>query len=124
VFRGITVAAMILVNNPGDWSNIYPPLRHAEWHGVTPTDLIFPFFLFIVGVSITFSLSTRKYDQAGHNKLILKIAKRSLILFGLGLLLHLFPGFDFATVRIPGVLQYSLFVESYFLKPMSVLRPT
>lgn len=105
VFRGITVAAMILVNNPGDWGAIYPPLRHAEWHGVTPTDLIFPFFLFIVGVSITFSLSGRKYDEAGHTKLIGKILKRSLILFGLGLLLHLFPGFDFATVRIPGVLQ-------------------
>jgi predicted acyltransferase len=96
---------MILVNNPGSWSNIYPPLRHAEWHGATPTDLIFPFFLFIVGVSISFSLSTRKYDEAGHSKLILKILKRSLILFGLGLFLHLFPSFDFATVRIPGVLQ-------------------
>ncbi|MDO1445575.1 DUF5009 domain-containing protein [Rhodocytophaga aerolata] len=105
VFRGLTVAAMILVNNPGDWGAIYPPLRHAEWHGATPTDLVFPFFLFIVGVSITFSLSTRKYEESGHAKLIAKIGKRSLILFGLGLFLHLFPSFDFATVRIPGVLQ-------------------
>jgi predicted acyltransferase len=105
VFRGLTVAAMILVNNPGDWGAIYAPLRHAEWHGATPTDLVFPFFLFIVGVSITFSLSTRKYEESGHAKLITKIAKRSLVLFGLGLFLHLFPSFDFATVRIPGVLQ-------------------
>jgi predicted acyltransferase len=105
VFRGITVAAMILVNNPGDWAAIYPPLRHAEWHGATPTDLVFPFFLFIVGVSITFSLSARKYQEGGHSGLLARIARRSLILFGLGLFLHLFPGFDFATVRIPGVLQ-------------------
>jgi predicted acyltransferase len=105
VFRGITVAAMILVNNPGSWANIYPPLRHAEWHGATPTDLIFPFFLFIVGVSITYALSGKKLEVGDHSQLILKICKRSLILFALGLFLHLFPSFDFATVRIPGVLQ-------------------
>lgn len=105
VFRGITVAAMILVNNPGQWDAIYPPLKHAQWHGATPTDLIFPFFLFIVGVSISFSLSTKKFYENGHTSLILKLLKRSLILFGLGLFLHLFPSFDFSTVRIPGVLQ-------------------
>ncbi|MDQ6785568.1 MAG: DUF5009 domain-containing protein, partial [Acidobacteriota bacterium] len=55
VFRGITIAAMVLVNDPGTWSAIYPPLEHSEWHGVTPTDLVFPFFLYIVGVSITFA---------------------------------------------------------------------
>ena len=55
VFRGLTMAAMVIVNNPGDWGNVYAPLLHAEWHGWTPTDLIFPFFLFIVGVSITLS---------------------------------------------------------------------
>ena len=60
VFRGITIAAMILVNNPGSWDFIYSPLMHAEWNGCTPTDLIFPFFLFIVGVAITFSLKKRK----------------------------------------------------------------
>ncbi len=59
VFRGITVAAMVLVNNPGTWSAIYAPLRHADWHGATPTDLIFPFFLFIVGVAVPFSLASR-----------------------------------------------------------------
>ena len=59
-FRGLTIAAMIVVNDPGSWSYVYPPLRHAEWHGVTPTDLVFPFFLFIVGVSIVLALSKRK----------------------------------------------------------------
>jgi predicted acyltransferase len=60
VFRGLTVAAMILVNNPGSWSHIYGPLKHADWHGCTPTDLIFPFFLFIVGVSISYALGSKK----------------------------------------------------------------
>ncbi|MFC5410329.1 acyltransferase family protein [Larkinella bovis] len=98
-FRGITVAAMILVNNPGDWGHIYAPLGHAKWHGWTPTDLIFPFFLFIVGVSISYALQNK--EKTG---LVGKIVKRSLILFGLGLFLNLFPKFDFSTVRIPGVL--------------------
>ncbi|RRA98053.1 acyltransferase family protein [Larkinella rosea] len=99
-FRGITVAAMILVNNPGDWGHIYAPLGHAHWHGWTPTDLVFPFFLFIVGVSISYALQNKQ--RAG---LVGKIVKRSLILFGLGLFLNLFPKFDLTTVRIPGVLQ-------------------
>ena len=73
VFRGITIAGMILVNNPGTWSSIYPPLRHAEWHGCTPTDLIFPFFLFIVGVAIPFALSKRMEKGEAHGKIILQI---------------------------------------------------
>ena len=105
VFRGITVAAMILVNNPGDWGHIYAPLEHAEWNGCTPTDLIFPFFLFIVGVSIVFALGSKKENPETHNKLILVALKRSAILFGLGLFLSLFPLFDFSVVRILGVLQ-------------------
>ncbi len=105
VFRGITVAAMILVNNPGSWSHVYAPLRHAEWNGCTPTDLVFPFFLFIVGVAITYALSSLRPRPEAHAKTIGRIAKRSLILFGLGLFLALFPSFHFATVRIPGVLQ-------------------
>ncbi len=105
VFRGITVAAMILVNNPGDWAHIYPPLEHATWNGCTPTDLIFPFFLFIVGVSISYALSSRKPVAEGHSSVMLKVFKRSLILFSLGLLLSLFPSFHFSTVRIMGVLQ-------------------
>lgn len=111
VFRGATVAAMILVNNPGSWSNIYPPLAHASWHGCTPTDLIFPFFLFIVGVSIAYAMGSKKLDPSTHSLLIGKAAKRGLILFGLGLFLSLFPKVftnpidAFSTVRIPGVLQ-------------------
>ncbi|MFN4145596.1 MAG: acyltransferase family protein [Runella sp.] len=98
VFRGLTVAAMILVNNPGDWGYVYTPLLHAPWHGCTPTDLIFPFFLFIVGVSIVFA-------SAKQPPSLLKIARRSAVLFGLGLLLNLYPKFEFESVRIMGVLQ-------------------
>jgi len=101
-FRGLTVAAMILVNNPGDWAHIYAPLEHAPWHGWTPTDLIFPFFLFIVGVSITFALGRTDARQGG---VMQKIVKRSATLFLLGLFLNFFPKFDISTVRIPGVLQ-------------------
>ena len=111
VFRGITVAAMILVNNPGSWGSIYPPLKHAAWHGCTPTDLIFPFFLFIVGVSVAYALGTKKEFMTDHSGIILTALKRALILFGLGLFLSVYPGIFTAplealqTVRIPGVLQ-------------------
>ncbi|AKD58131.1 acyltransferase family protein [Spirosoma radiotolerans] len=101
-FRGLTVAAMVLVNNPGDWGHIYAPLEHAPWNGWTPTDLIFPFFLFIVGVSITFALDGRKKDGKG---VIGKIVRRSATLFLLGFFLNFFPKFDITTVRIFGVLQ-------------------
>ncbi len=110
-FRGLTVAAMILVNNPGDWGHIYAPLEHAEWNGCTPTDLIFPFFLFIVGVSIAFAMGDKKTNPELHGKLIFKAFNRALILFGLGLFLSLYPKVftdpleAFAHVRIPGVLQ-------------------
>lgn len=105
VFRGLTVAAMTLVNNPGSWGHIYPPLEHAEWNGATPTDLIFPFFLFIVGVSIVYSMESRKQDPNQHKKLFWNVVRRGVILFVLGLILNLFPTFQFQTVRIPGVLQ-------------------
>jgi predicted acyltransferase len=95
VLRGITMAAMVIVNNPGDWGNVYAPLLHAEWNGWTPTDLIFPFFLFIVGVSITLS---RKSTSWGS------IVRRSAIIFALGLFLAGYPRFDVSTWRIPGVL--------------------
>ena len=104
VFRGITVMAMILVNNPGDWGHIYAPLEHAKWHGCTPTDLIFPFFLFIVGVSIVYALDSARRDTSRQPQLLLRIGRRSAILFGLGLFSALFPNFIFETVRIPGVL--------------------
>jgi predicted acyltransferase len=105
VFRGMTIALMIVVNNPGSWKYVFPPLRHAEWHGWTPTDLVFPFFLFSVGVSLSFSLSRRKDSGASNYQLYFKIFRRALILFALGLLLRLIPNFDFSTLRIPGVLQ-------------------
>jgi predicted acyltransferase len=120
VFRGITIAGMVLVNNPGDWSNIYPALGHAKWHGVTPTDLIFPFFLFIVGVAITLSLTKRKERGDNQTKLILQVLRRSAILFLLGLILQGFPYYDLSTIRIPGVLQriaiVYLFASIIFLK--------
>ncbi len=91
------MAAMVIVNTPGDWGAVYAPLLHAEWHGWTPTDLIFPFFVFIVGVSIVLS---RRRDAG-----VAAFVRRAAVLFGLGLLLALYPRFDVTTVRIMGVLQ-------------------
>jgi predicted acyltransferase len=105
VFRGATIAAMILVNDPGSWSHIYPPLEHAEWNGWTPTDLIFPFFLFIVGVSMTLSFASRIARGVTRGKLILHVLRRSALIFAIGLFLNGFPGFDFSSLRIMGVLQ-------------------
>jgi predicted acyltransferase len=105
VFRGLTVMAMILVNNPGDWGHIYPPLEHAEWNGCTPTDLIFPFFLFIVGVSLVYALDGTKRQGGPQGAVLLRVLRRAAVLFGLGLLLSLYPKFDFSVVRIMGVLQ-------------------
>ena len=85
VFRGITIAGMVLVNNPGTWSSIYWPLQHAEWHGWTPTDLVFPFFLFIVGVSITLAFARRVEEGSVKRDLYFKVIKRTAIIFGLGL---------------------------------------
>jgi len=104
-FRGITIAAMILVNNPGTWNAVYKPLQHAHWNGWTPTDLIFPFFLFIVGIAIVFAFSKRLTLGQTKKDLYLKIIRRTLILFGLGLFLNGFPFFNLSTIRIPGVLQ-------------------
>jgi predicted acyltransferase len=94
-FRGLTIAAMILVNDPGDWGHVYWPLLHVPWNGWTPTDLIFPFFLFMVGMSLTFS------RRLGLRPALV----RALKLVGLGLLLNLYPYFPIATLRWPGVLQ-------------------
>jgi predicted acyltransferase len=103
-FRGLTVAGMILVNNPGDWDHVYAPLEHSKWNGCTPTDLVVPFFLFMVGVSVAFALSNRISDIAGHGKLIIHIIKRAIIIFVIGMLFRLIPHFDFYNMRIPGVL--------------------
>lgn len=86
--RGLTVAAMLLVNNPGDWDHVYWPLEHAGWHGCTPTDLIFPFFLFIVGVSAALAVGPRVDAGAAPGPLRAAVVQRGLRIFGLGLLLH------------------------------------
>jgi predicted acyltransferase len=104
VFRGLTVAGMVLVNNPGTWGAVYVPLRHADWHGWTPTDLIFPFFLFIVGVAIPLALGRRLLGE-GRAGIVLRILRRAAIIFALGLVLHAVSNFDAATIRLPGVLQ-------------------
>ena len=101
--RGLTVAAMVLVNNPGTWSAVYAPLQHAAWHGWTPTDMVFPFFLFVVGVSIPLALGPALERGAGG--LALRVVRRAAVIFALGLLLHALPFFPLANLRIPGVLQ-------------------
>lgn len=104
-FRGMTIVGMILVNNPGSWEFVYPPLLHAEWHGWTPTDFIFPFFLFIMGVAMSFSFGKRIEIGASHKEMFKKILSRTLKIFFLGLLLNFYWFFDIETLRIPGVLQ-------------------
>src|SRR5665213_556077 len=104
VFRGITIAGMILVNSPGN-QTAYWPLDHAEWNGLTPTDLVFPFFMFIVGMSLVFSLRRRREKTRSEANLFKTILRRTLILFGFGLLLNGFPYYHLSTIRIPGVLQ-------------------
>ena len=92
IFRGATVALMILVNNPGSWTHIYAPLDHAPWHGCTPTDLVFPFFLFAVGNALAFVMP--KLDAAGESAFWFKVIKRTLIIFAIGLFLNWFPFVD------------------------------
>ncbi len=124
VLRGITIAGMIMVNNPGSWSYVYAPLRHAEWHGLTPTDLVFPFFMFIMGVSMFLSL--KKYDWKLTKECVWKIVKRSILIFLVGYALNWFgyglrkfvelsdlafmermsnSFLDFPNIRVLGVMQ-------------------
>ncbi|BAY89195.1 MULTISPECIES: acyltransferase family protein [unclassified Tolypothrix] len=131
VFRGIAIASMILVNNPGSWNDMYPQLDHAEWNGYTPPDFIFPFFLFIVGAAMPFSLSKYTQENRPTKAVYWRIGRRALILFGLGLFLALFsltldfwlngaPASKFATIRIMGVLQrISL---AYFISAIAILN--
>src|SRR3970040_1331956 len=108
VFRGLTVAGMLLVNQPGDWGAIYPPLAHAAWHGWTPTDLIFPFFLFIVGVTTHLSIAARRRRGDAERAIITQIARRSALIVLSGLVLASFPWWPIeriAGMRFPGVLQ-------------------
>ena len=104
VFRGMTIAGMVLVNNPGTWSAIYGPLKHAEWHGITPTDYIFPFFLFIVGVAIPIAFSKRLAAGITRDTYI-KIFTRSATIFAVGLLISAIPFFNFAETTIPYALK-------------------
>ncbi|MBN2279040.1 MAG: hypothetical protein JXQ65_00505 [Candidatus Marinimicrobia bacterium] len=131
VFRGATVALMITVNNPGSWGHIYAPLRHAAWFGCTPTDLVFPFFLFIVGVAMWYAFS--KYDHKLTRESGIKIIKRSIIIFLLGLILNMVRpvssfGDFWGKLRIMGVLQrigIAYGVASFMvltLKPRSLVR--
>jgi len=86
-FRGFTIAGMIIVNDPGSWSHVYGPLLHADWHGITPTDYVFPFFLFIVGVSIALSYTKQAANGIARGPMISKLLKRGLIIFLLGVFL-------------------------------------
>lgn len=131
VFRGATVALMILVNNPGSWSHIYDPLKHATWHGATPTDLVFPFFLFAVGNAMAFVMP--RLQAGGDAAFWKKVIKRTLLIFFIGIFLNWFPFIKyntegnlvakpFETLRILGVLQriaicyFAASVAVYYLK--------
>ncbi len=105
VFRGATIAAMILVNNPGSWEHVYPPLRHAEWNGWTFTDIIFPSFLWISGVAMTLSFAKRVERGDSRGRLFLHSLRRAASIFALGLFLNAYPAFNLSIIRIPGVLQ-------------------
>src|ERR1700679_3154705 len=105
VVRGITVAFMILVNNNGSERQAYWPLKHADWNGWTPTDLVFPVFLFLVGIAIVFSTASRMAHGEAKSVLVMHAFRRAAILFALGILIHGFPDYPLATLRIYGVLQ-------------------
>jgi len=121
VFRGITITGMILVNKAGLADQVYPPLLHSDWNGCTPTDVVFPFFLFIVGAAIAFSFA--KYTEGNKvdwTSVYWRIGRRCFLLFALGLLLNGFPTYNFSTIRIMGVLQrISL---AYLLAALAVLN--
>jgi predicted acyltransferase len=104
-FRGFAIAGMVLVNNPGDWSHLYSQLAHAKWNGWTFTDWIFPFFLFIVGVSMTLSTGRRLALGDRRAAVLCSLARRALVIFMVGFMLNLIPHFNWGAVRIPGVLQ-------------------
>ncbi len=104
-FRGLTMAFMILVNAPGDGAHVYWPLRHADWHGWTPTDVVFPSFLWIAGMAITLSLGRSLERGDSRGGLFRQAARRAAIIFALGVLVYVYPAFDLSTQRILGVLQ-------------------
>lgn len=114
VFRGFTILLMTIVNNPGSWASIYPPLEHAEWHGCTPTDLVFPFFVFIMGTAIPFAMPVKHFDAAVFNKILV----RSLRIFCLGLFLSVFSRihlFGLEGIPLLGVRLVIAFAVAYAL---------
>lgn len=121
-FRGATIALMIIVNNPGTWAYVYKPFRHAQWHGCTLTDLVFPFFLFIVGISMSFSFD--KYDLCKKGPLFNKVIFRTISIFVLGLIINAFPfvrqDWDWSSFRILGVLQR--IALAYFIAAFIIIR--
>ena len=119
-FRGLTIALMILVNSPGDTKAIYSPLSHAAWNGWTFADTVFPFFLFIVGVSLVFSFAKHEEKSIRHSAFMLRLLRRTIILFALGLFVSVFPTFYLSTIRIPGVLQR--IALCYFFASLIVLQ--
>ena len=104
-FRGLTIAAMLVVNNPGDWGHVYAPLQHAAWDGWTLTDCIFPFFVFISGISMVLSLQRRALAGADKLQLWGQATRRGLLIMAIGLALNFIPALDPSTLRFPGVLQ-------------------
>lgn len=105
VFRGLTIGLMIVVNNPGSWEFVYAPLRHSKWHGCTPTDLVFPFFLFIVGTAMWYSF--KRYNHSLSKGIVIKILRRTLVIFLIGLALNAYAAYsiNWSSLRIMGVLQ-------------------
>ncbi|MGA2027891.1 MAG: heparan-alpha-glucosaminide N-acetyltransferase domain-containing protein [Syntrophobacteraceae bacterium] len=119
-FRGFTIAMMILVNSPGDTGAVYSHLSHVAWNGWTFADTVFPSFLFIVGVSIVFSFAKQEGEDIRNSAFMVRLFRRTIILFALGLFLNLFPTFHLSTVRIPGVLQR--IALCYFFASLIVLN--
>src|SRR5271154_3274074 len=122
VLRGLTIAFMILVNNNGDETVAYWPLKHAAWNGFTPTDLVFPTFLFLVGISTVFSTASRLAHGATKQSLFLHVLRRSIILYLLGLVVNSFPFFQLHTMRFYGVpppiaICYLITATLYLIRP-------
>ena len=104
ILRGLTIISMIIVNDPGSWDHVYAPLLHAYWNGLTPTDYVFPTFIFIVGVSIVLSLTKQSERGLDRNQLVKKVLWRSLKIYLVGIFLWLWPSFNFSSIRWVGVL--------------------
>lgn len=120
ILRGVTIAAMILVNNPGDWSTVWPQLQHSAWNGCTAADLVFPAFLFIMGFAMPFAFERRRQRGQDPRDLHVRILRRTIVLIGLGLVLNAAAMPSLAAIRIPGVLQRIALV--YLFAGLAVLH--